>query len=153
MIFILETILPKVFYASCFSLACFFLVHYGPDIMYWMYLYGPHWLGFWNGRRVEDICVSIVDNPALDSNFWVQNVSKCYELINHHFKSVYMSWLVILFIFSVVYSILTITYFIFLYGISKIIMDPWIYFFSQIKCEEIKLYKEKSYRSDKVIQE
>lgn len=97
---------------------------YLPQFMYWMYRYGPTWLGFWNGRNIEDICVSIVDNAALDSLFWSRNIGKCYELVDNHFKSVYTSWLVLMTLFAILYGLLTLTYFIFLYGISKLLLDP-----------------------------
>jgi hypothetical protein len=131
------------------SLVCIFSFSYYNlfDIMFWMYRFGPRWLGFWNGRKIEDICVSIVDNGALDSNFWIRNMEKCRDVIHHDFINTYMSWLVMLTICFIIYVVCMLSYFLFLFGFSKIVMDPYLLqnkiIFRQIQDQDKNLVFEK----------
>lgn len=50
-----------------------------------LYLFGPNLkgFGFWEGKEAQDICAELT---GVSSNFWSNNISKCYERIHKHFN-------------------------------------------------------------------
>lgn len=99
--------------------------------MFYLYMNGPVWLGFWNSKPLHDICTSMVENAALDSNFWVKHMDECIQLIENNFQNYCFNLIVFLTIAFVTYIIGMVTYFIMLWGCSFFFVKP-IMTFSKI---------------------
>lgn len=47
----------------------------------YLYIHGPHWLGFWEGIDNSDICAGLTSVP---SQTWNKNQESCNNLIYRH---------------------------------------------------------------------
>lgn len=99
---------------------------YFRNLFFYFYLHGPIWLGFWNSKSYPDICTSIVNNGALDSNFWIKHMEECSLLIDNHFLGYCASISLLCMVLLLTYIIGIITYFIVLWGISSFLIRPFL---------------------------
>ena len=53
-----------------------------------LYLYGPAWLGGWNGQNMTDICAQLT---GVKSDFWLRHPDTCQELLERQFESYYLT--------------------------------------------------------------
>ena len=54
-----------------------------------LYLHGPRFLGCWEGKPIEDICVSLA--PRSRAKFWLDHPEECMAMVD---KNIY-SWILV----------------------------------------------------------
>jgi hypothetical protein len=81
--------LPMMRYAKAFVSSAVTAVVVRP--LAHLYLFGPTYLGFWGGRRPEDICSQLTGVDAGHWNHNDGNLEACLQHIEKHFNS----WLVL----------------------------------------------------------
>lgn len=54
-----------------------------------LYMHGPRFLGCWEGKPVEDICVSLA--PRSRAEFWLDHPEECMAMVD---KNIY-SWILV----------------------------------------------------------
>ena len=54
-----------------------------------LYMYGPRFLGCWEGKPIEDICVSLA--PRSRAEFWLDHPEECMTMVH---KNIY-SWILV----------------------------------------------------------